>query len=67
MVSCGNVGKEGFLNWVNPSYPKETNSIDLKQESFFARADLVFLWLCHGDIESRVYFTYPIFGIYKTE
>lgn len=67
MVSCGNVGKEGLLNSVNPSYTKETNSIDLKQESFFARADLVFLGQCHGDIKSRVYFTYPIFGIYRTE
>lgn len=67
MVICGNVCKEGFLNWVTPSYPKETNSIDLKQESFFARADLIFLGQCHGDIQkSRIYFIYPIFGINRT-
>lgn len=67
MVSCGNVCKEGFLNCVTLSCPKKTNSIDLKQESFFAEADLVFLGQYHGDIKSMVYFTYPIFEFNNTE
>lgn len=67
VVSCGNVCKEMFLNWATPSYPRETNSIDLKQESFFARADLVFLGQCLGDTKSRIYFIYCIFWINRAE
>lgn len=70
MVSCGSVCKVGFLNWVTPTYTKETNNIDLKQEKFllFRLPDLVFLGQCHGDIKkNKVYFIYSIFGITMTE